>query len=199
MNENITITKAKIKDELFLEASWKESLPGHQENNHSLSSTVPVHQELKDAFAGLDKHLALLCGMHDMPETKKALAALGVEEVGLFTARGYTIVGAGDSEGVTMSGLFAGPFGAVNLNTPIQKWSTSDFKYSAELSQAVLLCSAEVYAYLFEGKRAPDKQVEIQFPGDEGNEFEEETPAAKKKREKAEAKQERANKLQKVD
>jgi hypothetical protein len=193
MNENITITKAKIKDELFLEAEWKEALPGHQENSHKLSSTVPVAQELKDAFAGLDKYLALLCDQLPMPATSKELR--NMDSAGLFSAKGYTITGASDSEGVTVSGNLAGKFGVINLNTPIQKWSTSDFKFASELSQAIQLCSAEVYAYLFEGKRAPDKQVSLEFPEEGANDFEEETPAQKKKREKAEAKEAKANPL----
>ncbi|HRH60726.1 MAG TPA: hypothetical protein PL045_09165 [Chitinophagaceae bacterium] len=159
---NIKIKKAKIKDELFLEAVYVEELPGHSKKDITMSCTVPVHDDLKNAFRNLDKHLALLCD--DLPCKAKKIELWDDEKIHKYTVKGFSISGNDENEGVTLSGNKEAQYGIVNLNTPFQKWEGSEYSFMDELNASVEDCLYEVEQYLFHGKRAPEKQLEMEFP-----------------------------------
>ena len=161
---NVKIKKAKIKDDLFLEVEFTEDLQGHNKKDTKLSCTVPVHQDLKDAFQKLNKHLAIVCDEVPVPKNKTALEAF--DNVS-FTAKGFSIGGNDENEGCTISGMKEGAFGTVNLNTPFQKWEVTDYKYISEMAADIQACVYEVEQYLFEGKRAPEQQLEMDFAHEE--------------------------------
>jgi len=158
---NVKIKKAKIKDELFLEVEFNEDLPGHCKKDTKLTSTIPVHQDLKDAFRKLHVHLAILCDEVTAPKKKDFDTA----EFSDFDVRGFSISGNDDSEGVTLSGYKEGKYGIVNLNSPFTKWESSEYPFTSELSENIEKALYEVDQYLFNGKRAPEKQLEMDFAG----------------------------------
>ncbi len=157
--ENVKIKKAKIKEGLFLDVEFTEELMGHNKKDTKLSSTIPVHEDLKKSFDALHRHLAILC---DEVRTSKKdeFAELLFPD---FEARGFTISGTTDS-GVTISGSKEGKYGQVNLNTPFTKYDDSEYPFIHELTLDIEACIYEVEQYLFEGKRAPEQQMAIEFP-----------------------------------
>ncbi len=156
---NVKIRKAKIKDELFLEVEFTEELPGHSKKDTKMTCTVPVHDDLKSSFSKLDKYLATLCDEVKTPK-KSDLATLNYPE---FTVKGFTISGNDETEGVTINGYKDGKYGLVNLNTPFTKYEESDYPFTSELAEDIEAAVYEVELYLFEGKRAPEKQISMDF------------------------------------
>ena len=161
--EKVKIRKAKIKDELFLEGEFTETLPGHSKKDSKFSCTVPVHQDLIDAFAKLPKHLAILCDGLIVPGKVKHLEDWNDEELVKFTVKGFSIGGNEESESVSLSGAKEGSYGLINLNTPSQKWEGSEYHHIGSLGSDINACIYEVEQYLFEGKKAPERQMEIEF------------------------------------
>ena len=163
---DVKISKAKIKEDLFLEGEYTETLPGHSKKVSKFSCTVPVHDDLKEAFKKLDRHLAILC---DEVKTPKEKDFDGADYPG-FTVRSFSIGGNDEQEGVTVSGYKEGKYGTVNLNTPHTKWNSEDYPFAPQLSEDVEACIYEVDQYLFNEKRAPEKQLEMSFNEGEENE-----------------------------
>lgn len=170
----VKINKASIKDDLFLNGEYTEDLPGHSKKDSKFSCTVPIHEDLKNAITKLNKHLAILCDEIDLPGKVKDIDSWDNEELIKFSVRGFSIGGNDENEGCTISGMKEGKFGIVNLNSPFQKWATSEYKHISTLSSDIQACVYEVEEYLFNGKRAPEKQLELPFgneeEGDEANE-----------------------------
>ena len=165
---DVKIKKARIKDDLFLEVEFSESLPGHSKKETKLSCTVPVHEDLKVAFSKLDKHLALLCD--EVKLKGKKIEGIDAEELAAFTVRGFSIGGNDENEGVSINGSKEGKYGIVNLNTPFTKWESDEYPFVADLGADVQLCIHEVNEYLFNEKRAPERQLAMDF-GDSDDEI----------------------------
>ena len=161
--EKVKIRKAKIKDELFLEGEFTETLPGHSKKDSKFSCTVPVHQDLINAFAKLPKHLAILCDGLELPAKVKHLEDWTNDELIKFTVKGFSVSGNEETEGVSLSGAKEGSYGLINLNTPTQKWENSDYHHIGSLGSDINACIYEVEQYLFEGKKAPERQLEMAF------------------------------------
>lgn len=155
----VKLKKAKIVDELFLEAEWTEDLPGHTKKDARLKCTIPIHEDLKAAFDALHVHLAILCDNPGIPK-KPDFTTL---EIPSYTAKSFTVGGNDENEGVTISGYKEGKYGLVNLNSPFTKYEGSDYPHIYELSEAVEKAIYEVEEYLFNGKRAPEKQLDLGF------------------------------------
>lgn len=159
---NVKIKKAKIKDGLFLEGEYSEELQGHSKKDSKFSCTVPVHEDLKAAFEKLHRHLAILCDEVNAPK-KGQFAESSFPD---FTVRGFSIGGNDENEGVTISGAKEGKYGSVNLNTPFTKFEDTEYPYITDLGGDIQAAVYEVEQYLFEGKRAPEQQLEMNFEGD---------------------------------
>lgn len=168
----VKIKKAKIKDDLFLEVEYSEDLPGHSKKDTKLTCTIPVHDDMKAAFARLDKHLALLCD--DLPCKHKSIDKWDDPVLTGYAVRGFSIGGSGDSEGCTISGAKEAKHGFVNLVTPHQQWEGSEYKFISDMASDVQACVYEVEQYLFEGKRAPETQMAMDFGEETQGEHEEE-------------------------
>lgn len=164
MNENVKIKKAKIKDDLFLEVEYVETLPHHSKKDTKLSCTVPIHDDLKASFERLHKHLAIICDEVKTPTKGK----YDQEDYPGFSVRGFSIGGNDENEGITISGSKEGQYGTVNLNTPFTKFDTSDYPFASQLGEDVQLALNEIDLYLFEGKKAPERQLEMDFDADAG-------------------------------
>lgn len=157
---SIKILKAAIVDDLFLEWKLEEELPGHSRKSSTESCTVPVHDHLKFAIQKLHKHLALIC---DQVKQPKAADFENIEFEG-FIVSGFEIKGREENHGVTIKGSREGKYGTVNLTSPIAKYDSSSYPFISELGLDVNDAIAEVEAYLFDGKRAPERQLDIDFP-----------------------------------
>lgn len=162
---NVKIKKSKIKDDLFLQVEYTEELPGHSKKDTKLTCTIPVHEDLKNKFQNLHKHLAVLC---DQVKTPKR-SDFENSEFEDFTVIGFAISGVEENEGVTVIGIRDGKYGEVPLSTPFIKWDDSEYPFRSELASDVQDCVYEVEQYLFEGKRAPEQQLEMEF-GEGGDE-----------------------------
>lgn len=167
LTRKVKILKASIKDELFLEGKISEELPGHSKKTSTFECTVPVHDDLKAAFSKLTTHLALLCSQIKV-KCGESLLDLNVEK---FEVRGFIISGNDENEGVKIYGPMEGTYGIVNLNSPLTKWDDVDYPFVSELAEDVQAAVYEVEQYLFEGKRAPERQLEMDF-GEEENDGE---------------------------
>jgi hypothetical protein len=55
----------------------------------------------------------------------------------------------------------------VNLNTPFTKYESTEYPFTTDLGADVQACIYEVEQYLFEGKRAPEVQLEMDFGGED--------------------------------
>lgn len=157
VSHKVRIKKAKIKDDLFLEGEYSEELPGHSKKDSKFSCTVPIHEDLKAAIEKLHVHLAILC---DYENTKKA-ASLDDLAFPAFQAKGFSIGGNEENEGVTISGNMDGKYGLVNLNTPFKKLEDTEYPHIGHLGACIQSAIYEVEQYLFEGKRAPEKQLSM--------------------------------------
>jgi len=164
MQTNVKIKKAKIKDDLFLEGEYNEDLPGHSKKNTKFSCTVPVHDDLKTAFQKLHVHLAIIADQVPAPK-KKDFADLELET---FSVGGFSIGGKDEDEGVSISGGKDGKYGHVNLNTPFTNYSESEYPFKNELALDIQSAVYEVEQYLFNEKRAPEKQLDLGFEEGEG-------------------------------
>lgn len=152
------ITKATIKDGLFLAVEYSEDLlDGHGTKEWAGTLTIPVHKDLLNEFAKLDGHLAMICD---------ELTVKGLEkEIEKYTNRGFSLKGEDSSAGVTLMGGKKTKHGYVNLNTPFQRFETSSYAGIGELAIQIEACINEVEQYLFKGKRAPEAQMKL-FDGD---------------------------------
>lgn len=159
---NVKIKKSKIKDDLFLQVEYTEDLPGHSKKDTKLTCTIPIHEDLKTKFQLLHRHLAVLC---DQVKTPKR-ADFETSEFEGFTVIGFAISGVEENEGVTIIGSKEGKYGEVLLNTPFTKWDDSEYPFRSELASDIQDCVYEVEQYLFEGKRAPEQQLEMEFGAD---------------------------------
>jgi len=159
--DNVKIRKAKIKDDLFLDVEYIEDLPGHSKKDTKLSCTVPIHDDLKAAFQKLHKHLSVLSDYLTVPAKVKDISQWVDEAIAAFTVKSFSIGGNDDNEGITLTGFKEGDYGNINLNSPFQKWEASEYKFIGDLQAEIEECIYEVEQYLFHGKRAPEKQLEL--------------------------------------
>lgn len=159
--DKVKIQKAKIVDDLFLYVEYEEDLPGHSKKKNKLSSTVPIHDDLRDKFAKLAKHLAILCDGIAMPKRVTDIGEWESDEIKVFGVKSFSIGGNDEHEGITLSGSKEGTYGLVNLNSPFQKWEGSEYKHIGVLHEEIEACLYEVDQYLFNGKKAPEKQLDM--------------------------------------
>lgn len=154
--ERIQLKKAKIKDSLFLEVEYSETISDGT-NTVKKDCTAPIHDDLKNAFEKLDHFLEVAC-----------------EQDSACVCKGFSIGGSGDNEGVTLIGSRDVDMGVLNLVSPFIKWD-STFSGRVDLSEAIEACKHEVKLYLFEGKHKPEAQQELPFGEDiSANQYDEE-------------------------
>lgn len=147
---NITIKKAKLKDAMFLEVEYEERVQlGHNEVKKTCDAVV--HDDMKAAFKKLSEHIENICELSNHSD---------------IVAKGFTIGGSGDHEGVCLFGSSNLDLGVMNIVTPFVKWD-SEYQGISYLGEVIEECKAEVLAYLFEGKHQPDAQTSLDFPEDD--------------------------------
>lgn len=201
-NRKIEIYKAELKSDLFIKSSYHETV-GKDTDQVTRDCSAPAHDDLRKLFRQLIPHLALIteqvrfddvhgrCASKETPEENpdadQRENLMDPDGIFRFSDADWKIVtamrctefcikGNGDGEGVSLSGdrtLSNGK--SVGISAPTTKY-IDDVKmyalpgYLAELMETM---KSEVYAYLFESKHAPDKQL-VLFPADEEDDADEE-------------------------
>lgn len=151
---NVEVTKAKIVNDIFLSASWK-IMSKNDKGSYAKEGENPIHEDLKDAFMGLNAHLAKLSEQYNES---------GSLDSDRIVCRGFSI--GGNGEGVTLHGsrhLSNGK--SFNFNSPFYKWTSDqpelDFaEETNSLKVSINVCRAEVIKYLFKHKYQPEIQIE---------------------------------------
>lgn len=143
----IEILKAKIRNDNFLSASWKNLTDIDKGLNDRDGENI-IHQDCRNAFAQLNVHLARLAYQYNEK---------GKFDTGNIVCKGFS-VGA-NGEGVTLHGTrILGNGKPFNFNSPFYKWDTEDGESifgeddSSSLKGAINTCRAEVIKYLFHHK-----------------------------------------------
>lgn len=199
-NKKIEILKAKLRDNLFVTATYAETV-GNDLNNVTIECSAPAHDDLRKAFRQLTPHLALIAEQINL-DNKSGRQVSTADDANsrealmdpdrLFTmsdenwailvdmeCTGFSIGGSGDNEGVTLIGKRElSTNKTLNLTAPFTKWDDSmPYRHSSDLSELIETCKAEVYSYLFEGKHQPDAQMSFEFPEEQTDaEQSEDTP-----------------------
>lgn len=138
------IKKAKLKDDMFLEVEYSEITP--DKNDVKKTCSAAVHEDLKQVFSRLDGPITSLCFQYNDE------GSLNHREC---FCNGISI--GGDGQGVTLIGRRKFEDGkGINLTSPFARYEDhSDIEHIIEnLKQEVLM-------YLFEGKHAPEAQMNL--------------------------------------
>jgi hypothetical protein len=164
----IEIRAASIRDGMFCHYSYDHTVAANTTNDVSIKSSVPIHDDMRDAFKKLNAHLAVICEEitiqevgdidnlpygDDHPLNKK---------INAFTVASFKIDGKEEKEGVILLGfkqLSTGDF--LKLEAPKIKWSAG-YQFINELRVAIHDCTIEVEEYM-KGKQAPPAQQELAF------------------------------------
>jgi exonuclease VII small subunit len=126
------------------------------EGKRSEDHDRPVHQDLRDSFQELAPHLAILTGC------LKPKQAADRDLVKDFHITGFSLK---DDEGFVIKGYRSLDNGTVPLNTPFTRYEGENaYTLINQVSETLQKCKTEVLLYITEGKRAPEKQQEIEFP-----------------------------------
>lgn len=146
-------------------------------NKYHVVSAKDIHPDLRRWFERLRpimgrvfnitsfKTLVATPGFKATKEQKALAEAFANECLGNIEVRGVHLSGQDDNVGVVLTGLFTISNGMKTaLNTPRMKFNTESLGFEEELEQIVWEIENEVYAFLFEGKRA---QLEL-FGDDNG-------------------------------
>jgi len=151
MKGNIQIKAAKLvtpkgkdKSGWWLDVSLEETINGKKHTDDKECQNNP-HEDLINAFSKLGKHIAALTCQYD---DKGELDTANIE------ARGYSLKGEEEKEGITMTGQRTVLMNrSVTLNTPFLNWQrTDDYPDMEALSKLIDKCNEEVMAYMFEDK-----------------------------------------------
>jgi len=151
---NVRIKSAHLFKSVFLRGSYVEM--GKSGDQHiQFNFTIPVHNDLRNAFHKLNPHAVKLAEIYD---------AKGMVDDNRINTLGFTISGEDDAEGVVISLIRTlSNEKEVLMNTPFQRWDDQNTPYidGSDLSDVLEECKAEVYAYLFEGKLQPTNQLSL--------------------------------------
>lgn len=167
--DHIEIKKAKLSGGLFLEATYKVHNRAEKTSKEiTEKNDSPVHDDLKNAFRGLHKHLPILCDYikaNKIKHEKFGAAEPDFEWVVDFEVTGFTIGGNDENEGAVLIGnKRLKDNKQVNLVTPFVKFSDEEFyQFGGELASDIETCVYEVKEYLFNGKKAPKQQLTMDF------------------------------------
>lgn len=157
----IEILKAKITKEMTLEVEYEEHISDDTINEVSKKCDNLVHDDLKNAFADLKPHLALICDLKE--GIRLDISDYDAEQLASIEVTGI-VVTHGDQAGVTLIGKKRIGNKVLNLVAPFTKYTDEQdpYEHADELSSSVDICVNEVQLYLTEGKAAA-KQQQIDF------------------------------------
>lgn len=172
---NIKITKAEIKNRIFLKYWFIKSF-GFKTNKNNTDSDAPIHPDLQQAFNNLIPHLALITEQVKKPDVVNVidLKEDTPEELEKrFSIKSFEVSGSIDDESIKISGHRILKNGKrVAIETPITKRPTKDgdgYEFFDELVEKIEILKEEVFQYM-EGKQAESNQTNM-FDQDEAEDF----------------------------
>lgn len=159
------ITKAKIKNNLYLYYEYEEMIEDGTFKELKVDSDAPIHGDLTKTFRDLTPFFAHLCEEISDNKMKKFIKGELADDDDVylkFKVNSFSIGGSDDNEGVTLSGQKFTEMGkSINFNSPFLKWD-EDYEYSHEFHKTIETARIEVEEYN-SGKRAPDPQTSMMF------------------------------------
>lgn len=174
----IDIRSATVKDGMFCHYSYDHTVAANTTNDISVKSSVPIHDDMRNAFHKLYAHLAVICEEITVQEIGDIdNLPFGDDhplniKIGAFTVSSFRLDGKEEKEGVILIGwkrLSTGDL--LKLEAPKIKWSAG-YHFINELRVAIHDCIAEVEEYM-KGKQAPPAQKSLFDAEDEGSYAEE--------------------------
>lgn len=171
MNNQIKIRKAKLTKKGTLEVTYDEIvMNGNQTviNKLNLSDGHKAHEDLINAFASLNVHIAIITEQVRTQEKSNKIIArdfVHKDDIAILDAikvNGIAI-GGDDMEGAVLIGSRKLKDASVlNIVSPFTKYHDSTYAFAEELMQDVEVAKNEVHDYL-NGKHAPDEQLELEL------------------------------------
>jgi len=130
------------------------------------TSKEKPHADLINAFDRLDVHLALIAEFIDRGKAK-TIDKLRENLNDLFSVTGFTVKSDDEIKSVVLTGHKTLSTGKVLIfNTPLVSESDEEednYFFFQDLRQCIEICQTELQNYLFNGKTAPDSQLELSF------------------------------------
>jgi hypothetical protein len=162
----IEIRSTVIKDGMFCHYSYDHTVAANTTNDISVKSSVPIHDDMRNAFHKLYAHLAVICeeitvqeigDIDNLPYGDDHPLNM---KIGAFTVSSFRLDAKDEKEGVILVGfkrLSTGDY--LKLEAPKIKWSAG-YHFINELRIAIHDCIAEVEEYM-NGKQAPPAQKSL--------------------------------------
>lgn len=168
--KNFSLSKVKLVKDGGLDVHYEviETIGSESySNKYHVESGKDIHPDLRDCFDrlrpvmgrvfNLTSFLSLIENPNfDADERQEHIARDFADEcLDNIEVRGVSLSGTGDNVGVVLTGLFAVSNNQKTaINTPRLKFNTETFGFEEELEEIVGDIEAEVYAFLFKGKKA---------------------------------------------
>jgi hypothetical protein len=162
---SIFITKGKLLKD-HCEVEYVKLNNEKKAECKEISKSKP-HEDLTNAFDKLKIHLALIGEFVDKGKAK-TVPKLMTEE--LFSVTGFTIKSDEEINKVILTGHKILKTGKpLIFNTPsVSEDEDENYFFFSDLRSCIETCQTELESYLFNGKTAPEAQLELQF-SEEGN------------------------------
>lgn len=177
--QSFKLSKVQLKDNDCIKVSYEvcESVDDIKyTNKYKIESTKEVHQDMKHLFACLVDVLAEMSNAYKLVDTVSLSAfeateeqkVIAREETGVtiegMAVKSVTLSGKGDNAGCIISGEMEVKHGLkATVITPRLKYNEEIFGFEHGLGTVLMSLQKEIYAYLFQGKKA-----ELEVFGDNG-------------------------------
>ena len=177
--DSFKLSKIQLKDNGCIKVNYEisESVGDIEyTNKYKIESTKEIHPDMKHLFACLVDVLADTCNVYRLVDTvclpkfeatdeQKAIAREELEAtIEGMTVKSVTLSGKDDNAGCIISGEMEVKGGLkATVISPRLKYNEEIFGFEHELGTVLMSLQKEIYAYLFQGKKA-----ELEVFGDNG-------------------------------
>jgi len=162
--ENITIKKATLSSGLGLKVVFSQREKDGSYSDISKDCSAPVHDDLQFTFSKFAVHLGLISEFIKSEEISN-IDQPQHELLDSFNVKEFEIEG--DNAGVKLGGTRKlSTNKRLAIKTPAVKWNDKKpYEHSGPLAEIVERAKKEVVDYLFNGKHAPEPQMDMDFTG----------------------------------
>lgn len=161
---HFAIEKAKLVKGETVDYNYTKTDDQGAKSKGSESLKAPVHADLKQAYANLDIHLAIMCG-YLKPAKVKDISLPAPELSEGFHVTSFSLGGDEDDPGVVISGHYLKPDGKpVILNSPFYRLAGSEqsrYIFMDDLQARLERLDTEIRAYVDGTKRGADSQLNL--------------------------------------
>ena len=177
--QSFKLSKVQLKDNGCIKVNYEicESVGDIEyTNKYKIESTKEIHPDMKHLFACLVDVLADTCNVYKLVDTvclskfeateeQKAIAREETEATTeRITVKSVTLSGKDDNVGCIISGEMEVKGGLkATVISPRLKYNEEIFGFEHELGDVLTALQKEIYAYLFQGKKA-----ELEVLGSDG-------------------------------